>query len=413
MKQKRAVIAGLFVSGMLCTHGEQIVEDLGNFPNSQITQVVPIAVSDDGSVVVGNGVDSVFNDNTNQYDNFETGFRWEKSTGMVGLGNSPSEAWKAQAVSGDGQIIAGVTIAPTLYLNAGETTRYIDGMGYVGAISGDGTTLVGSGGPFPRHFLILKNLSVEKITDLKSTLSPDDPYNDAIPMAISYQGNIIAGSMDTSAFRLKDEVMTTARNDASDLNTIPRAMNSEGSLIVGVRTTSGFLKRGFTWDGASSNVSDLPLGTYNQTEAKDVSGDGSIIIGEGIDGFSRRFAIKWVWEQNAYQGPMLLGDDGTNTISGFSITSANAISRDGTVIVGTGSYGSGGSNMGYRLILDAVVWSGLWEVAEDNVSVDTGKFLGWIDVSSPPWVFIYALGKWAYLPEEFVSEAGGWAYLGQ
>jgi hypothetical protein len=40
-----------------------------------------------------------------------------------------------------------------------------------------------------------------------------------------------------------------------------------------------------------------------------------------------------------------------------------------------------------------------------------GGFLGWIDISTAPYVYIYAIGGYAYLPEELVTESGSWVWL--
>jgi uncharacterized membrane protein len=403
--------AALFTA--LTALADQILEDLGNFPTSQITQTGANAVSDDGSVVVGNGVDSRFNDNTQQYEHSEVGFRWEKSTGMVSLGTveGGQGAWQAKAVSGDGQIIAGITLAPTLYLKSGQNSKVVNSMGFVGAISGDGSTLVGSEGPIPGNFWILTGLTPGAIAGAEP-LVPVKLMDGAVPRAISHDGTVVAGFTGTMVFRWADEQMTTASGESGDLGASATGITSDGSLIVGTRITEGFLKRGFTWDGTGAIV-DLPMGSYQQTEAKGVTGDGELIVGEAKDEFARRLAVAWKRQDNTYAAPELLGEDGTNTINNFTIATADAISRDGTVIVGKGAYSFGGANQAYRLILNAVAWGGQWQVATDGVSVDTGAFLGWIDVSGSPWVFIYALGKYAYLPEEFVTDSGSWTWLPQ
>ncbi|MEX0329840.1 MAG: chondroitinase-B domain-containing protein [Puniceicoccaceae bacterium] len=50
-------------------------------------------------------------------------------------------------------------------------------------------------------------------------------------------------------------------------------------------------------------------------------------------------------------------------------------------------------------------------VEEDGKSVDTGSFIGWIDISLDPWIYNYALAVWLYLPESLVSPTGAWAYV--
>jgi octaheme c-type cytochrome (tetrathionate reductase family) len=43
--------------------------------------------------------------------------------------------------------------------------------------------------------------------------------------------------------------------------------------------------------------------------------------------------------------------------------------------------------------------------------VDTGAWLGWLNVEFAPWVYSYTLGKYLYLPEESLSESGAWIYI--
>jgi hypothetical protein len=43
--------------------------------------------------------------------------------------------------------------------------------------------------------------------------------------------------------------------------------------------------------------------------------------------------------------------------------------------------------------------------------VDTGAWLGFVNVSGGDWIYVFNLGKYVYLPESFVSGAGSWAYV--
>ena len=55
-------------------------------------------------------------------------------------------------------------------------------------------------------------------------------------------------------------------------------------------------------------------------------------------------------------------------------------------------------------------WGGF--VSESNGrTVDTGSFLGIVDIAGRPWIYVYATESWIYLPEEQISEQGGWLYL--
>jgi hypothetical protein len=56
----------------------------------------------------------------------------------------------------------------------------------------------------------------------------------------------------------------------------------------------------------------------------------------------------------------------------------------------------------------APTWAGY--PVDEAGNVDTTPWMGFINVAAGEWVWSYSLGKWIYLPEEFVSESGAWAY---
>lgn len=55
-------------------------------------------------------------------------------------------------------------------------------------------------------------------------------------------------------------------------------------------------------------------------------------------------------------------------------------------------------------------WAG-YPIQADGHSVDTGDFLGWMDVDNQPWIYCYDLGHWIYCEEEAVTETGAWVYM--
>ena len=55
------------------------------------------------------------------------------------------------------------------------------------------------------------------------------------------------------------------------------------------------------------------------------------------------------------------------------------------------------------------MWGPYEILAGDNV--DTGPWMQWLHVGNPPWVWSYALGRWAYLPETHLQASGAWIYL--
>jgi hypothetical protein len=61
-------------------------------------------------------------------------------------------------------------------------------------------------------------------------------------------------------------------------------------------------------------------------------------------------------------------------------------------------------------VLPGSDWAG-FEI-DENGWVDTGSWLGAINVTHGPWVWSELLGKYIYLPVENVTEAGAWMHLG-
>lgn len=62
-----------------------------------------------------------------------------------------------------------------------------------------------------------------------------------------------------------------------------------------------------------------------------------------------------------------------------------------------------------RISAATEIWGGYGVYPEGDVN--TGAWLGWINVASNPWVYVYDMEKWIYMPEESVSSSGAWAYL--
>lgn len=44
-------------------------------------------------------------------------------------------------------------------------------------------------------------------------------------------------------------------------------------------------------------------------------------------------------------------------------------------------------------------------------NVDTGKFLGYLQVESAPWVWIWKTGSWAYIVPDTLDAHGAWVWF--
>ncbi len=54
-------------------------------------------------------------------------------------------------------------------------------------------------------------------------------------------------------------------------------------------------------------------------------------------------------------------------------------------------------------------WHGYPLLANDNI--DTGPFLGYLNVANSPWVWVWRMGAWAYLDPEYLSPNGAWIWF--
>src|SRR5262245_32489317 len=255
-------------------------------------------VSGDGTVIVGihaGGFPPALDE----------AFRWTQSEGIVGLGELPggSNFSRAVAISDDGTTITGQSNSA-----AGlEAFRWTaedgmvglgipSGMGSTSAlgISPDGSTIVGGiQGPSPNQ------------------------YGDAFYWT-EETGMVGIGTLDTVNPR------ASGRDDSAD-----------GSVIVGQSGSSNGLWEAFRWTAAGGMVGlgDLPGGTF-QSFANGVSGDGTIVVGESTTATGPQ---AFIWD--AVNGMRFLTAEleaqGVD-MTGWRLTSAQAISTDGTTIVGYG-----------------------------------------------------------------------------
>ncbi|MCD8481324.1 MAG: hypothetical protein LR015_00795 [Verrucomicrobia bacterium] len=58
------------------------------------------------------------------------------------------------------------------------------------------------------------------------------------------------------------------------------------------------------------------------------------------------------------------------------------------------------------------MWAG-YPWLNDNADVQTGNFLGLLNVAAQPWVWSYAVTNWMYANEDYMFEEGAWIYLTQ
>jgi len=225
---------------------------------------------------------------------------------FTGLGDLPGGSYESNAwgVSGDGSVVVGHSVTTS----GNEAFVWTLGGGMVGigdplvfpirteanAVSDDGLVVVGLGESAAGHegFRWTAGGGMVPLGDL-----PGGTFG-STALAVSADGSVIVGQ---------------GQSDASSGGT-----NSEGFLW-----TSG---------GGMVALGDLPGGQYNST-AKDLSADGSVIVG-GSSSVNTSFAFEAYWWTSA-GGMVALGD----LPGGAFASDARDVSSDGSVIVGRGTPG--------------------------------------------------------------------------
>lgn len=325
---------------------------LGDLPGGNFKSHA-LGVSGDGSTVVGWG-------------SSPTGmksFRWRSSIGMVALAGpvSGTIGGKAYDASYTGSVIVGQA--------AGNL-----GPGQPGDLAYRWTATTGAVpiGAFPRDQRLLS--SAHAVSANGSVVAGNSQHGDGsyepfrwsaatgfvglgdVPggmglsnaTGMSADGSIIVGHafspLAVEAFRwTADSGMQVFHDYTLDgfIAKSATAISADGSTIVGHGTPRvGGPNEAFLWTeaGGLQRLGDLPGGAVG-AGAWGVSGDGSVVVGQSITGpVAHEDYEAFVWTPAS--GMMLLqgileNDHGLD-LTGWKLVRANAVSDDGTVIVGYG-----------------------------------------------------------------------------
>lgn len=243
-------------------------------------------VSDRGLVVVGES----------QTDQGRQAFRWTQAEGMVALGTlGPHETSIAYSVSADGKIIVGT--------QAKVAFRWT---------SDEGVTLLGDlpGG------------------QKRSTA-----------LGISSDGTVIVGcgSTDdgTEAFRwtARDGMQGLGELAGGSYFSAAEGVSRDGAVVVGTaKSANGAEAFRWTADEGMTALGDLPEGEFS-SGANAVSGDGAVVVGHA-SGPSGPDAFLWTAPHGMQSLTALVHS--VPSAARWQLTDARDISDDGAVIVGVG-----------------------------------------------------------------------------
>jgi uncharacterized membrane protein len=331
----------------------------GSLTPASGSQITVGAISGDGSVVVGAALIPFGQPGASRY-----AYEWSNSGAVTDLGTSPfttsgyGQAW-AYGVSSDGLVVSGRQIvagaASEAFVQVGGTRTVIGPSGWTetqgASVSGDGTVVVGygidpstPGGIRSRGFVY--NVSSNTSTALAMDASWAQNRN-AAALDVSADGSTIVGraydlaSDDQQAVAWVNGAATNLGVNAAVSSTDSRAVavSADGSTIVGYYEDSSGNNQSFI-RASSGTVTTVSLfGTaFDEFEAFDVSGDGSMIVGLAdptAGGTSR--ATLWTQALGVVDLNTYLTSLGVN-LTGWDLTEATTISADGTSIAGIGVF---------------------------------------------------------------------------
>lgn len=231
-------------------------------------------------------------------------FRWEDGE-IVGLGDLPGGNFESRArgVSADGSVVVGFGHSE----NGLEAFRWKDGqMEGLGDLEGGG-------------FWSKAN-------------------------ATSVDGSVVVGTSlsenGMEAFRWENGRMVGLGDlPGGGFNSQAYGVSTDGSVVVG-KSLSENGWEAFRWvadpesgeNGAMEGLGDFPGGPFN-SEAVAVSGDGSVVVG---DGWTERLAEAFVWTKRRGMQRVqdVLENDETLDLTDLKLYGVLGISEDGAVIVG-------------------------------------------------------------------------------
>ncbi|WP_367929509.1 hypothetical protein [Aquamicrobium sp.] len=276
--------------------------------------VIVGGVSADGSVVVGT---------LNPWSaTSRSGFVWTQPDGMSLIGNATlggtyTQRFTATGVSNDGGVIVG--------------QASVDMFGETGAWS-RGYMWTEAGG-----FVDLGTL---------------DGHATSNALGVSGDGQAVVG-LSYDLYGVARGFRWTQTDGMGDIGEFSAgypfmAASYDGSVVAG-NTASGYLSRASVWTEASGQIENLPLlNGGNQSVARDISDDGSVIVGQAHNGANGGMhAVRWVDTV-----PQDLTTPGTGLGDNYSY--GFGVSGNGAVVVGeVQTDGPGGVMRGFRWAEDS------------------------------------------------------------
>ncbi len=337
-----------FGSGCVCA-----LCALGNQTQAQPPGIEPI-----GAVVLGVSADGQAVAGYLETDKFElASFRWDTTGGLqqIGPGAAHDISRDGSTVVGDGGGVAFRWTADSGQLPLGSL---VGGSGFSSAadVSGDGSVVVGLADQATgfRGFRWTSETGMTRLGDLSGG------SDFSVANAISADGQIIVGGSEGSqggrAVRwLAGNALPQDMGLPTGLTGFTEALgiSPDGDVVVGV-WGDDFSNQAFRWtiSGGYQLLGDLPGGLVDSV-AYAASVDGSVIVGVGNPGLEKPDeAFYWTEATGMQSLRSVLLNAGVDLSGWQTLLEARDISDDGTVIVGIGLTSSG-EIAGFRAVIPA------------------------------------------------------------
>lgn len=290
------------------------------------------AISGDGTAVVGESTNGIETE----------AYRWTGGT-MTGLGFlSGYDGSTAFGASEDGAVVVGQLYGSS----SNEAFRWsggvMTGLGFLDpdsysaalGVSADGGVVVGFSG-------------AQAFRWASGTMSglgflPGGTYSAAT--GVSGDGDVVVGDGDNSAgnnaaFRWSNGVISSLTESPVDpFWSTATGISADGAFVVGgLAQTDGAATEAFRW--SADEVLQLGFlhdwGTDSYSFAEAASADGSVIVGGSTD--EEQFLRAFVWTESGGMVKLadLLAANGVAGLEDWILFTADAVSADGTRIVGT------------------------------------------------------------------------------
>jgi probable HAF family extracellular repeat protein len=327
-------------------------------------------VSADGNVVVGSSTAGTGTE----------AFRWTSAGGMAGLGDLPGGGTQSRAfgTSADGSVVVGHGVT-----SEGDIAfRWTQSGGMVGL----GLLPGGSFGSYA-HGVSAAGAVVAGRSQATGGLQQAFRWTQSSGMValpgreFGGEGYAISADGTTIVGRVLSSVAEAALWDSTGqlvvLGDLPGGAteafalgaSGNGSVVVGYGVNSAGREEAFRWTAAGGMVAlgGLPGAPFVVSRALAVSGDGSVVVGRSLSASGLQ-AFVWTSAGGMRSLRDILVDQGVD-VTGWTLTEAAAISGDGRVVAGYGTNPQGQTEAFRAVIGGGHRWidptGGSWDVASN------------------------------------------------